>query len=94
MAKEEKILAQGTVLESLPNGSYRVQIVSLSGQDLGDNGMVVFGHVSGHMRKCNISLINGDRVDIELTHMISKKVALFIVITSHNQYESTPIIKT
>ena len=66
MAKEEKILAQGTVLESLPNGSYRVQIVSLSGQDLGDNGMVVFGHVSGHMRKCNISLINGDRVDIEL----------------------------
>ena len=67
MSKEEKILAQGTVLESLPNGSYRVQIVSLSGQDLGDNGMVVFGHVSGHMRKCNISLINGDRVDIELT---------------------------
>lgn len=67
MAKEEKILAGGTVLESLPNGSYRVQITSLSGQELGDNGMVVFGHVSGHMRKCNISLINGDRVDIELT---------------------------
>lgn len=67
MAKEEKILAQGTVLESLPNGSYRVRINSLSGQDLGDNGMVVFGHVSGHMRKCNISLINGDKVDIELT---------------------------
>ncbi len=67
MVKEEKILAQGTVLESLPNGSYRIQITSLSGQELGDNGMVVFGHVSGHMRKCNISLINGDKVDIELT---------------------------
>ena len=67
MARAEKILAWGTVLESLPNGSYRVQVTSRSGQELGDNGMVVFGHVSGHMRKCNISLINGDKVDIELT---------------------------
>lgn len=67
MAKEEKISAQGTILECLPNSSYRVQIVSISGQDLGENSMIVFGHVSGHMRKCNISLINGDKVDIELT---------------------------
>ena len=67
MVKEEKILAQGTILESLPSGDYRVQVMTLSGQELGENGMIVIGYVSGHMRKCNISLLNGDKVDIEIT---------------------------
>jgi len=58
MAKEEKIAARGTVLESLPNGDYRVQIDSLAGQELGENTMVVTGYISGHMRKCRISILN------------------------------------
>ena len=67
MAKEEKIAARGTVLESLPNGDYRVQIDSLAGQELGENTMIVTGYISGHMRKCRISILNWDVVDIEIT---------------------------
>ena len=67
MVKEEKILAQWTILESLPSWDYRVKVNTLSGQDLWENEMIVIGYISGHMRKCNISLLNWDRVDIEIT---------------------------
>lgn len=67
MAKEDKIAARGTVLESLPNGEYRVQIDSLAGQELGDNSMVVTGYISGHMRRARISILNRDSVDIEIS---------------------------
>ena len=91
MAKRENPRS-GTVLESLPNGSYRVQVTSLSGQDLGDNGMVVFT-TSRVTCVSAISLINGDKVDIELTPYDLEKVESLIVITSIILYESSPVNK-
>ena len=42
MAKEESIEMQGTILETLPNTMFRVQL---------DNGHIVMAHISGKMRK-------------------------------------------
>ena len=42
MAKEENIEMQGTVLDTLPNTMFRVEL---------ENGHVVTAHISGKMRK-------------------------------------------
>lgn len=42
MAKEEKIEAQGKILELLPNGDYRLQLTSMAGNDLEGEGMIIF----------------------------------------------------
>lgn len=67
MVKEEKIQAQGKILELLPNGDYRLQLVSMAGNDLEDEGMIIMGYLSGKMRRYRISLLPGDFVDVELT---------------------------
>ena len=67
MAKEEKIQAQGKILELLPNGDYRLQLISMADNDLEDEGMIIFGYPSGKMRRFRISLLPGDIVDVELT---------------------------
>ena len=41
MAKEDNIEMQGTVLETLPNTMFRVEL---------ENGHVVTAHISGQMR--------------------------------------------
>ena len=58
MAKEEQIEMEGTIIDTLPNTMFRVQL---------DNGHVVTAHISGKMRKNYIRLITGDRVTGELT---------------------------
>ncbi len=58
MAKEDNIEMQGTVLETLPNTMFRVEL---------DNGHVVTAHISGKMRKNYISILTGDKVTVELT---------------------------
>lgn len=58
MAKEDHIEMEGTVLESLPNTTFRVEL---------DNGHVVTAHISGKMRKNYIRILTGDRVNVELT---------------------------
>ena len=58
MAKEEQIEMEGTIVDTLPNTTFRVQL---------DNGHVVTAHISGKMRKNYIRLITGDRVTVELT---------------------------
>jgi translation initiation factor IF-1 len=58
MAKEEQIEMDGTIVDTLPNTMFRVQL---------DNGHVVTAHISGKMRKNYIRLITGDRVTVELT---------------------------
>lgn len=42
MAKEDSIEMQGTILETLPNTMFRVEL---------ENGHVVIAHISGKMRK-------------------------------------------
>jgi len=58
MAKEEAITVEGTVLETLPNAMFRVEL---------ENGHVVLAHVSGKMRMHFIKILPGDKVTVELS---------------------------
>ncbi|MCK5406165.1 MAG: translation initiation factor IF-1 [Candidatus Krumholzibacteria bacterium] len=58
MAKEEVITVEGTVVESLPNTMFRVELA---------NEHVVLAHVSGKMRMHFIKILPGDRVTIEIS---------------------------
>jgi translation initiation factor IF-1 len=48
----------GTVLETLPNAMFRVQL---------ENGHKVLAHISGKMRMHYIKILPGDKVKIELS---------------------------
>lgn len=56
--KEDNIEMQGTVLDTLPNTMFRVEL---------ENGHVVTAHISGKMRKNYIRILTGDKVTVELT---------------------------
>lgn len=58
MAKEDHIEMEGTVIETLPNTMFRVEL---------ENGHVVTAHISGKMRKHYIRILTGDRVTVEIT---------------------------
>ena len=58
MAKEEPIEVEGTIVETLPNAMFKVEL---------DNGHKVLAHVSGKMRMHFIRIIPGDKVKIELS---------------------------
>lgn len=58
MAKEDFIELDGTVLETLPNATFKVEL---------ENGHVVNAHISGKMRKHYIRILTGDKVKVELT---------------------------
>jgi len=58
MAKEDAIEVMGTVLETLPNAMFRVEL---------DNKHKVLAHISGRMRKHFIRILPGDRVQVELS---------------------------
>ena len=58
MAKEDVIDMQGTILDTLPNTMFKVEL---------ENGHVVIAHISGKMRKNYIRILTGDKVTVELT---------------------------
>ena len=58
MAKEEVIAVEGTVVETLPNAMFRVEL---------DNGHRVLAHISGKMRMHFIKILPGDKVTVELS---------------------------
>ncbi len=58
MAKEDQIEMEGTVIETLPNTMFRVEL---------ENGHVVTAHISGKMRKHYIRILTGDAVTVEMT---------------------------
>ena len=58
MAKEDHLEMEGTVVETLPNTTFRVKL---------DNDHVVTAHISGKMRKHYIRILTGDRVKVEMT---------------------------
>ncbi|MFO1433191.1 MAG: translation initiation factor IF-1 [Candidatus Competibacteraceae bacterium] len=58
MPKEDHIEMEGTVVDTLPNTMFRVQL---------ENGHVVTAHISGRMRKHYIRILTGDKVKVELT---------------------------
>ena len=58
MAKQKGIPVEGTVVESLPNAMFRVEL---------ENKHIVLAHVSGKMRMHFIRILPGDRVAMELS---------------------------
>jgi len=58
MAKEESLEMEGTVVETLPNTMFRVEL---------ENGHVLTAHISGKMRKNYIRILTGDKVKVEMT---------------------------
>ena len=56
--KEEPIEVEGTVIETLPNASFRVEL---------DNGHRILAHISGKMRMNFIRILPGDKVMLELS---------------------------
>ncbi len=58
MPKEDVIQVEGTVIESLPNATFRVAI---------DDKHKVLAHISGKMRMHFIKILPGDKVTIELS---------------------------
>ena len=60
MVENEKniIKVQGTVMETLPNASFKVQL---------ESGAEILAHVSGKMRKRNIRILPGDTVEMEVS---------------------------
>ncbi len=58
MSKEDSLEMDGTVIETLPNTMFRVQL---------ENGHVVTAHISGKMRKHYIRILTGDNVKVEMT---------------------------
>ncbi len=58
MPKEDQIEMEGTVIDTLPNTMFRVEL---------ENGHVVIAHISGKMRKNYIRILKGDKVTVQLT---------------------------
>jgi translation initiation factor IF-1 len=58
MPKEDAIEVVGTVVETLPNAMFRVEL---------ENRHVVLAHISGKMRKNFIRILPGDKILVELS---------------------------
>ncbi len=58
MEKKEAIEVMGTVVETLPNAMFRVEL---------ENGHGVLAHISGKMRKYFIRILPGDKIKVELS---------------------------
>ena len=49
---------EGTIIESLPNAMFQVQL---------ENGHEILAHISGKIRKNFIRILPGDKVKVEMT---------------------------
>ena len=58
MAKDDVIELEGTVVESLPNTTFRVDI---------GNGHIILAHISGKLRMNFIRILPGDKVTIQMS---------------------------
>lgn len=58
MAKDDTIAAEGVVVESLPNATFKVEL---------ENGHIVLAHISGKMRMHFIKILPGDKVTVEIS---------------------------
>ena len=59
MVKEGVLEVEGTVVETLPNAMFRVELM---------NGHRLLAHISGKMRMHFIKILPGDKVSVELSH--------------------------
>ena len=58
MAKEDVIEIEGTVVETLPNTNFKVEL---------ENGHQILAHISGKLRMNYIKILPGDKVKVELS---------------------------
>ena len=58
MVKQQSIEQDGTVIESLGNAMFRVEL---------ENGHEITAHISGKMRMHYIKILPGDRVKVEMS---------------------------
>ncbi len=58
MSKEDVIEVEGTVLEAMPNATFKVELA---------NGHQILAHVSGKLRLNYIRIIPGDKVTVEMS---------------------------
>ncbi len=58
MPKEDAIEVEGTIMESLPNAMFRVEI---------EGGHKVLAHIGGKLRMHYIRILPGDKVKLELS---------------------------
>lgn len=58
MPKEDLFTIQGEIVECLPNATFKVRL---------ENNHEILGIISGKIRRFNINILLGDRVDVELT---------------------------
>ncbi|HDY88281.1 MAG TPA: translation initiation factor IF-1 [bacterium] len=58
MAKDDTITAEGVVVESLPNATFKVKL---------ENDHIILAHISGKMRMHFIKILPGDRVTVEIS---------------------------
>lgn len=58
MAKDDVIEVEGTVIETLPNAMFKVEL---------ENGHEIIAHVSGKIRMNYIRILPGDKVTVELS---------------------------
>ncbi len=55
---KDVIEIEGTIIESMPNAMFRVEL---------ENGHEILAHISGKIRKNFIRILPGDRVKVEMT---------------------------
>lgn len=58
MSKDGVIEVEGTVLEAMPNATFKVELA---------NGHQILAHVSGKLRLNYIRIIPGDKVTVEMS---------------------------
>ncbi len=58
MAKEDIIEVEGTVVEALPNTTFKVEL---------ENGHQLLAHISGKLRMNYIKILPGDKVKVEIS---------------------------
>ena len=58
MSKEDVFEVEGTVLEAMPNATFKVELA---------NGHQILAHVSGKLRLNYIRIIPGDKVTVEMS---------------------------
>ncbi len=58
MSKEDSIETEGTIIETLPNAMFRVEL---------SNGYRILAHISGKMRMHYIKILPGDKVTVQMS---------------------------
>jgi translation initiation factor IF-1 len=58
MSKQASIKLDGTILEALPNATFKVVL---------ENGHEILAHISGKMRMHYIKILPGDKVQVEMS---------------------------